>query len=125
MTDKVVIIRKFTGPDIIAVYLHETDTFFEIEHPYFAKYDMEQGNVNMLPYCAFSDEKLFKIRKDQIEFVIPASKEIADKFLTMLNVYDQQLQTMITHMLDEDREIDKLEAAILDKVYVEGNSTKH
>jgi hypothetical protein len=125
MTDEVIVIRKTTGADILALFVKETDTVFEIEHPYYAKYDMEGGNVSMLPYCAFSDEKTFKIRKDNIDFVVPASKEIADKFLMMLNVYDQQLQDMITHMLDEDKELDRLEAAILNKTYMDGNTTKH
>lgn len=122
MMDVVVIIRLHTGDDIIAIITGELDDKVRVEHPYYIKMNTSQGSVGMVPYCALSDEVFFQIDRKKIDFVAVANNDIADKFLKMI---DSLEQSRLNQMLEEDDHADRLEVALLQKNFIEGNDTKH
>lgn len=122
MIDVVVIVRMHTGEDIIAIITGELDDKVRIEHPYYIRVNSTQGSVAMVPYCALSDEKFFQIDRSKIEFVALANNDISDRFLKMVDGIER---IRLEEILDEDDEIDHLEAKLMQKTFIEGNDTKH
>lgn len=125
MSERVIVIRKNTGIDILAVYSSENDISYIVHHPYYVKYESSSGHVSMAPYCAFTDDIEFSIKKTSVEFMKTANPDIAYKFLSLLNIRHAEMEEEMEELLEADQELDELHAAILDKVYVGGNKTKH
>lgn len=122
MNDVVVVIRLHNGDDLIAIITGEMDDKVRVEHPYYIKYNPAQGAVGMIPYCALSDEVFFQIDRSKIDFVAVANNDISDKFLKMVDSVDQ---LRYTQAMEDDEPLDRLEAPIVQKTFVEGNDTKH
>lgn len=122
MNDVVVVIRLHNGDDLIAIITGELDDKIRVEHPYYIKYNPTQGAVGMVPYCALSDEIFFQIDRSKVDFVAVANNDISDKFLKMINSVDQ---LRYAQSMEDDEPIDRLEASLAMKVFVEGNDTKH
>lgn len=122
MTDVVVVIRMHNGDDVIAIITGELDDKVRVEHPYYIKYNPVQGAVGMVPYCALSDEVFFQIDRSKIDFVAVANDDISSKFLRMVDAVDQ---SRYTQMAEADGQLDRFQAAVEAKTYIEGNDTKH
>lgn len=122
MSDVVVVIRLHNGDDVIAIITGELDDKVRVEHPYYIKYNPVQGAVGMVPYCALSDEVFFQIDRSKIDFVAVANNDISDKFLKMVNTLEQ---SRYDQMIEDDEPLDRLEATISQKTFIEGNDTKH
>lgn len=122
MNDVVVVIRLHNGDDLIAIITGEMDDKVRVEHPYYIKYNPAQGAVGMVPYCALSDEVFFQIDRSKIDFVAVANNDISDKFLKMVDSVDQ---LRYTQAMEDDEPLDRLEASIVQKTFIEGNDTKH
>lgn len=120
--DVVVIIRLHNGDDIIAIITGEMDDKLRVEHPYYIKMNTMQGSVGMVPYCALSDEIFFQIDRKKIDFVAVANNDITDKFLRMI---DSVEQLRYAQLAEEDESLDRFEASLLQKNFIEGNDTKH
>lgn len=89
----VVIARLNSGSDVIGVYVDKsTKTILKLEHPYFIR--LVDGSLVMQPYCAFSPEQFFDIKKKDLQFVVTASEKLASRFISMieLNEYNQATQ---------------------------------
>lgn len=122
MTDVVIIVRTHNNDDIIAIAVGEIDGYLRIEYPFFVKYDHVSGNISMVPYCALSDEIVYKIGRDKIDFVVTANKEISIKFLNMV---DSLESAKLKAQLQEDEVYDVLESSLIQQNFVVGNNTKH
>lgn len=122
MNEVVVVIRLHNGDDLIAIITGEMDDKVRVEHPYYIKYNPAQGAVGMVPYCALSDEVFFQIDRSKIDFVAVANNDISDKFLKMVDSVDQ---LRYTQSMEDDKPLDRLEASIVQKTFIEGNTTKH
>lgn len=119
----VVVIRlKSGGDDILAILNEIDDTTLYIEHPHYIKFDSTMESVSMVPYCPLSDEKYYEVELDTVNFTVPANAAITDKFFAMVNSIEiRQTQQLI----EAEEPIDRLEAMLLNTVYVDGNDTKH
>lgn len=122
MSDCVVVIRLLSGEDIIAILAGELEDVIRIEHPYFVKYSSALGSVTMAPYCAFTDEVFFELDRKRIDFLVTANDDIAPKFLTMVDDLEYK---MINQFIHSEEATERFEEESNDKVYVEGNETKH
>lgn len=75
-------------------------------HPYFIHHNPMQNTIMMMPYCVFTDNILYMFPKAKLKFVVPASSDVASRFVKMVSA----------------------ERATLDaggKSVIEGNDTKH
>jgi len=125
MTECVAVIRLKSGIDVLAILVGDLDNMVRVEHPYFVKANSYITNFSLIPYCGLSDETYYEINRDKIEFIVPASHEVATKFLDVIDQANEIKADTIAELIQEDNYLDQLEARLTNKNYVEGNDTKH
>jgi hypothetical protein len=121
MNDVVVVIRLENGDDLLAIMHGELDGKVKIECPYYVKVSHTTSNVVMMPFCPLSDERFFELRTDRIEFLVTANTDISNKFLKMIDSYDQ--------LQEVEKQVDPEEAEDIinsfNTNYIKGSDTKH
>lgn len=125
MTECVAVIRLKSGIDVLAILVGDLDNMIKVEQPYFVKINSYTTKFSLIPYCSLSDETYYEINKEKIEFVVPASHEVAIKFLDAIDQANSIKEEQIESLLEEDRMLDQLEAKLMNKNYIEGDNTKH
>lgn len=120
MTECVIVLRTKTGDEIIAILNGELDGIVKTAHPYYVRYNPMSQNIAMVPYCALSDEKYYEFRRDNLEFLVTANRDISTKFLKMVDA-TEHLQ-MVTQLEDEQEEESE---SLFAKTILAGNDTKH
>lgn len=121
MRESVIVLRLKTGEDVIGIIVGEKNNVIRMEHPYFAKYSINTGNVSMMPYCPLTDETYFEFNKDNIEFVVTAANTIATKFINLINDVQMMQARDVLDALEEILEEENNSSVQM----MEGNSTKH
>jgi len=122
----VVVVRLKSGHDMLGILVGELDDVLRIEHPYYVKVSpTELTAIAMMPYCPLSDEIMYEIERRNVEFVVPASETVSYKFLSLVNEIESDNQQSIESLLDQEEELDRLEAKVREKIFVEGTKTKH
>lgn len=122
MTNCVVVIRLNNESDVLGILDHAADDVVRLEHPFTVFVNGEQNTVAMYPYCSLSDETFYEFKRSDFKFLVTASNEIASKFMRMVDSLEQVKTELI---LEEDSNLDQLEAHIMNSVFIEGNNTKH
>jgi hypothetical protein len=120
MSDCVVVIRLEDGDDILAIMHSELDGVVRVEHPYYIKVD--SSNVVMMPFCALTDEVFFEFKKEKIQFLVTANREITEKFLRMVDAMEY---AATTKAIQEDSPYDELQSMLRNKSFIKGTDTKH
>lgn len=111
--------------DVLAILVGDADNMIRIEQPYYVKTNVYTNKLSLIPYCGLSDETYYEINKDKVEFVVPASHEVAIKFLAAVDEANAAKAETVAELLEEENYLDQIEARISNKNYIEGNNTKH
>ena len=122
MTNCVVVVKTKQGDEILAILNGEINGVIKVEHPFYIRYNPMTNNIGMTPYCALTDEKYFEFRRENLEFLVTASREIAQKFLRLVET-QEALVSHQSHPADDD-EFD-IHSYLGDKTVIPGGSTKH
>lgn len=106
MKETVIVLRLKTGEDIIGILVGDKSNIIKVEHPYYAKYSINGGNVSMMPYCPLTDESYFEFKKDNIEFIVTAAEIVSIKFLKIVHdvqiAQSQSLYETLEDISDDD-----------------------
>jgi hypothetical protein len=127
--DYVVVVKLSNGEEIVGLLVEDNGDYIRIEHPYTLRYEPIKGGVGLLPWCLWSEDQLFHIYHDKIFFVVTCNKNIASKYLDLIDV-------IVNPMADDVNEfkesLDKLGKVFDDdtvydepSIIIEGNDTKH
>jgi hypothetical protein len=117
----VVVVRINSGEDILAILHGEFQGKVKLEHPHYIQFNPDRGTFVMVPYCPLSDEKYYQIAQSQIQFVVTANQQISDKFIKM--IANDQLELDDDDLFEDQQ--DAVEKAIVGKLLISGNDTKH
>lgn len=122
MTDNVVVIRLNTGEDLLAILHNDLDGRVKVEHPHYVKFNAATGTVVMVAYCPLSDETFYELYRAEIHFLVPANNDITVKFLNMIDALEAK---MAQEVIEDTAPIDRIDALLNQKNFIEGNDTKH
>lgn len=125
MIDYVVVIRTKQGDDLLALLCGEVNDVVKIEHPYYVKFNPATSNLAVIPYCPLTDEKFFELKRNDIEFLVTANRDISAKFIRMVDAAELVVTAQEKGFLEEEEQYDEIEAGLNHKNFVEGNDTKH
>lgn len=120
MSNCVVVLRLESQEDVLAILISEFEGVIKVEHPYYIK--VESSNVVMMPYCALTDETIFEFKKEKIDFLVTANKDITEKFLKMVDAIEYAATSKV---VEEDERYDELQAMLMNKSFIKGSDTKH
>ena len=124
--DSVVIVRTKSGEELIALFVNTIDNLeqLNLENPHFIRPDPRTGNVTITPYCIFSPEKFFTMKKDEVQFVVTARPEVARRFLVLIK--ENESSTLFEPAENSPQE-DTCDPAInlLRSFLLNSNTTKH
>lgn len=124
MNDVVVVFRTDTGEDLLAIIRGEFDNRVRVESPYFIRFNPATSNVAMVPFCPLSDERFFEFRKDKIQFLVTANREISLKFLRMIGANNMPV-AVAEPVIDQSDEEDLSEYPSSNSTFIQGTDTKH
>lgn len=117
----VVIVRLLSGDQILGIMLGDADGRVKLEHPHYVKYNPANMTMAMVPFCPLSDEHIFEVAKNEVQFVVTANREVTQRFFEAVDILEARQHQ---HSYEIESEYAPLEKMSL-KNYIEGNSTKH
>lgn len=111
--DYVVVMRMEDSQiDILGIIISMREDIVKIEHPYQAWYDNNAGTMKLIAYCTLTDQTLFEFKRSKMQFLVPASDDVAEKFLDLINE-DVPASTAKDTSIDDRT------------TFISGNDTKH
>lgn len=118
----VVIVRLLSGDQLLGIMLGEVGgKKVKLEHPHYVKYNPANMTMAMVPFCPLSDENVFEVPLKDVQFVVPANREVTQRFFEAVDVLEARQHE---DSYDIEREYAPFEGMVV-KNYIEGNSTKH
>lgn len=102
----VIIIRLETGEDIIAFLNSQTEEGIHVDHPFYARFDINRNQLMMVPYCPLSDEVTYFLHDSKVDFLANPKELIVTKYMQIINSIEA-------------------EEPPASNIVVEGNVTKH
>lgn len=115
--EAVVIVRLSVGDDLIALLEDSDQEAVKLEHPHYVRFNPLSGTISMFPFCSLSDETRYTLPRSQLTFVVPSNKDLAYKFISLLQSSDtNQAWSSWHHEAEEDPST---------PAFIDGNDTKH
>jgi len=66
--------------DVIGILLDLNDIDISLGNPFFI--NIHDGE--MMPYCILSDEKVYKVKFDNIEFIAPSKDQVKEEYMNII-----------------------------------------
>lgn len=122
--DYVIVLRTDTDhDDIIGLIIGNDVDVVRVQHPYYIKYDASAGNIVMMPYCALTDESFFEFKRERVDFLVTASKQVSTRFLQVLDRASRAKKAEELEDLEMSLQEHDNEEVI--RAFIEGNDTRH
>lgn len=72
--------------DVIGIIIDNKDDSITLANPFFV--DIHNGE--MFPYCVLSEEKVFKIKKDNIDFIVAPKDLVKQEYVEILSFKEKE-----------------------------------
>jgi len=146
-----VVVRLTTGEQIMSALQQEDDNYIQLLHPMLVRtipnFETGKEHVTAAPLCAFTDEESFVLDKKNVLFIKPLKEAFVPHYLNIVresegirftprgrdpkDILGQDELDYLKQIADAKSAIDQLRSVVEEteeerqRVFVEGNDTKH
>lgn len=92
MNEYYTIVRLVTGEQVMAILTEEDDDYVELMHPMIIRIAPVQTALGKMsdrifasPFCSFTDDKFFRLKKDNLLFIKPLHEEFVQHYLRLVS----------------------------------------